>query len=404
MWRVFRALFLTKPSAYGPKPVRDVRIDCVRGLMLVVIFINHIPGNLLAQYTPSNFTFSDAAEVFVLLAGLSATLSYGRLIEQRGLAVSLLRLGARIGTIYVAHLIVFLMVCGVVFVAVRHTENPLYIEFINIHPFLRDPVNALVDVLTLVYQASYLNILPLYVVLLAMFPVLYLGMRKHPIVTLCLSVLVWRISATQGWNLPDHSGGGGWFFNPFAWQLVFLLGMLMGRALLQGVAMPNSQSLTVMSVLVMLGLSLAYLYPETPWHDMATVNSWLEELHLGNDKMNLAPVRVLHLLSIIWVFCVLVPAQANWLQSRVAKGFAAMGRHALPVFCVATVLAIVGLVVMVETAYAPEIQLAVLCVGITLLFGLGSFLSWYQRQFAKELGAATSKQELKTSPTYSSSS
>jgi OpgC protein len=46
---------------------RDPRIDVLRGMALLMIFVDHIPGNVLSLVTLHNFGFSDAAEVFVLL-------------------------------------------------------------------------------------------------------------------------------------------------------------------------------------------------------------------------------------------------------------------------------------------------------------------------------------------------
>ena len=73
------------PEGAMPVMQRDARIDVIRGLALLVIFINHMPGNVVAGYMPHNFGFSDGADAFVLLAGVSATLAYGNLIERRGL-------------------------------------------------------------------------------------------------------------------------------------------------------------------------------------------------------------------------------------------------------------------------------------------------------------------------------
>ena len=112
-------------GAVARKPARAARIDGIRGLCLLIIFINHMPGNVLAAYTPHNFGFSDAADIFVLLAGVSATLAYGGLIEQRGLPIGMLKLGARLWTLYIAHIAVFIIVCGVIAAAVTHTQNPL---------------------------------------------------------------------------------------------------------------------------------------------------------------------------------------------------------------------------------------------------------------------------------------
>src|SRR5262249_57446154 len=88
---------------------RDARIDFFRGLALIFIFIDHIPGNVFANVTLTNFGFADAAEIFVLLAGYAAFLAYRRALSQ-DLSVGLVKICSRIGELYVPPLIV-LMVC-----------------------------------------------------------------------------------------------------------------------------------------------------------------------------------------------------------------------------------------------------------------------------------------------------
>ncbi|TWH75797.1 hypothetical protein LX59_01307 [Azomonas agilis] len=364
------------PEATVNKPARDLRIDVVRGLILLIIFINHMPGNIISQYTPYYFGFSDSSEVFVLLAGVSAVLAYGRLINQRGLAVGVLRIVARVWTLYVAHLMVFLIACGVIFFAISKTQNPLYVEVINIQPFLIDPVSALLDVLTLVYQPSFLNIIPLYIVLLAVFPLVYWLVRIHPIFGLLVSLSIWQAAVHWSLNFPDRFGGG-WFFNPLAWQLVFTFGVLIGHAMDQGYILIKSRLLTALAILVVLGLGFIKTYT------MGSLNwplfeHWVDVIHLSNDKMNQSVVRIVHLLALVWIFCSLISSHALFLRSWVCRGLASMGRHSLAVFCVGTVLSIMGQILMAETAYSLEMQLIICITGGTLLFGLGAFLSWYQ--------------------------
>lgn len=357
---------------------RDTRIDVARGLVLLVIFINHMPGNLLSKYTPYHFGFSDSSEVFVLLAGISATLAYGKLLDTQGWLVGLLSLLSRIWTLYVAHLLLFLIVCGVVFFAVVHTQNPLYVELINIQPFLSDPVNALLDVLRLTYQPTFLNILPLYMVLLALFPLLYGLARWHPLVALVASVCLWQSTHDAHLNLPEFSGNG-WYFNPWAWQLIFTLGLLAGLRLRSGKPAPRAPWLTLLAAAIVLVLGLVKTYPSElmAW---PVLESWVDYLHLVNDKTNQSPIRIVHLLAVAWLFHALIPAQAPLLHSTLCRGLALMGRHSLAVFGIGTVLAIVGQILMAETAFALEVQLAICLAGSLALFGVGAFLSWYQAQ------------------------
>ncbi|PZU90871.1 MAG: hypothetical protein DI527_13760 [Chelatococcus sp.] len=366
---------------------RDARIDVVRGLALLVIFINHMPGNVVSGYMPHNFGFSDAADIFVLLAGVSATLAYGNLIERRGLPVAALRIGARIGTLYIAHISVFIIVCGVVAAAVTRTQNPLYVEAINIQPFFNDTFEALVDALTLRYQPSYLDILPLYIVLLALFPAIYHAVRVSPLATLVVSLAIWQLALAMGWNFPNTRSNG-WFFNPFAWQVVFTLGVVIGRALQLGIAAPRSRRLDL--------LALGFI--AFAWHaktasgnplDIALLNDWFDAVQLGSDKTNLSWAHLAHVLAVSWLAIRWLPKGGTLLSFGAGRVLARMGRHSLEVFWVGIVLSIVGQIVLAEFSFAPGAQLFVCLGGTTLLAGLGVFLSWYQSITLRSSAAET---------------
>src|SRR5665213_1304563 len=70
---------------------RDSRVDVLRGLALLMIFIDHVPGNLLSLVTLRNFGFADAAELFVLLAGFASMAAYGRIFSRDGIVPGLRR-------------------------------------------------------------------------------------------------------------------------------------------------------------------------------------------------------------------------------------------------------------------------------------------------------------------------
>lgn len=172
---------------------RDVRLDLFRGLALICIFIDHTPGNLLGYVTLRAYGLSDAAEVFVLIAGYTAVLAYSRTFEQQGFFAGVKRLGARIWDLYAAH-IVLTAVCALgLAVAARWFENPLYYEYVNLTPFAYDPFGAIWRTMLLYYQLGYLNILPLYIALLIWFPVLWWLMQRDLRLALGVSVAVWLV-------------------------------------------------------------------------------------------------------------------------------------------------------------------------------------------------------------------
>lgn len=374
---IFRFLFLGRRPGDAPASVeRDARIDVIRGVALLIIFINHMPGNVVSAYMPHNFGFSDAADIFVLLAGVSATLAYGGLIERRGLGVGALKIGARVWTLYIAHLAVFIIVCGVVAAAVTRTQNPLYVEAINIQPFFSDTFEALVDALMLRYQPSYLDILPLYIVLLAAFPLIYLAVRISPASALLISLIIWQTAFWLGLNLTNVHAAG-WFFNPFAWQVVFVLGVIIGQAARNGITAPRLLWLDAVAFAFIAFAFIAKTSTGNPF-GVPFLTDWLDLVQLGSDKTNLAWSRVFHIAALAWLAIRWLPAGAGLLSHAAGRTLALVGRHSLDVFCAGTVLAIIGQIVLAETGFALVAQLLVCLTGVTLLIGLGMFLTWYQ--------------------------
>lgn len=383
-WRLM--LFGKGPRA-AVLPGRDLRIDVIRGLILLVIFVNHMPGNVVSLAMPHNFGFSDAADAFVLIAGISAAFAYGRLIDQRGLLVGSLKVGARIWTLYVAHLALFVLVCGIIATAIVRTQNTLYVEAINIQPFFSDTAAAVVNALGLVYQPYYLDILPLYIVLLALFPLIYVTARTSPLTALAISFALWQGSVHFGLNLPNHPGDAGWFFNPFAWQMLFTLGVVIGRLGLVGAALPRLVVLDALAVAVILFAATVKLTSGNPF-GIALLNDWIESLQIGIDKTNLAWPRVVHLLALIWLVLRFIGPEAAMLKGRVGRRLAEVGRHSLEVFCAGIVLAVAGQIILAETSFALWVQLLVSLTGVMILTGLGIFLSWYKTLTARAASAA----------------
>ena len=60
---------------------RDLRLDLFRGLALWLIFLDHIPANVVNWLTIRNYGFSDAAEIFVFISGYTAAFVYGRTMQ-----------------------------------------------------------------------------------------------------------------------------------------------------------------------------------------------------------------------------------------------------------------------------------------------------------------------------------
>ena len=88
------------------KRKRIPEIDFWRGFALIVILIDHVPGNGLDHFIPQNFGFSDAAEVFVFLSGVSVSLAYAPTLQKAGFGGLVKRCASRAAKIYLVHIAV----------------------------------------------------------------------------------------------------------------------------------------------------------------------------------------------------------------------------------------------------------------------------------------------------------
>src|SRR6202047_1739135 len=154
---------------------RDLRLDFFRGVALICIFIDHIPENYLNYFTVSAIAFSDAAEIFIFISGFTAALVYGRALAVRGALFATVQVMRRAWQLYVAHIFLFVIFIAEVSYTVRTFNNPMYNEEMGVGDFLTHPHLAVIQALILQFQPTYLDILPVYIVLLLVFPLVLLA-------------------------------------------------------------------------------------------------------------------------------------------------------------------------------------------------------------------------------------
>jgi hypothetical protein len=364
------------PIASLVRPGRDLRVDFLRGLALWFIFIDHTPGNLLGQATLRNVAFCDATEGFVLLAGYAAGIAYGRMLEREGWLRAAARVTGRVGTLYVAHIFLFVVFTAQVGFSAAALDAQAYLDELQLDPFGQEPYRAMLEALLLRYQPAFLDILPLYIVVLAMF-VGVLPLVRRPGVLLLLSVALYVATRTFGFAPPSWTGSG-WYFNPFAWQLLFAIGVALGRAdpALLARRFPYSR---VLLLLVLLVLVAAAVMLNWVWHGPIRgreAPEWLAAWLAGVDKTGLHPARVVSVLVMAWLLGHLIPADARWLQGRLAAPFALMGQQSLPVFCAGVFLSFLGRVA-IETSANLASQVVVNLAGLAALVLVGVVSAWY---------------------------
>src|SRR6185436_4572868 len=210
-----------------PRPVNAV--DFWRGFALVTIFINHIPGVFYERFTHRNFSISDSAELFVFLAGWSLRHIVGKPEDPTPTHQLGLRLGGRALSLYAAHMTIVMVAIAMLATSARLFENPLLLEWNNAAAVFNDPVNTHIGLVLLSHQLGYFDILPLYVVLMLLAPLVALVHRLAPNLLVPASLAVYFSALIFKLSVPTWPTDGQWFFNPLCWQAVFVLGFAMSR-------------------------------------------------------------------------------------------------------------------------------------------------------------------------------
>src|SRR5215218_8748893 len=296
-------------------------IDFWRGFALITIFINHVPGNVFERFTYSRYSTSDAAELFVFLAGWAIALAVQgrRGLEPPGRVV--LRLASRTIEVYRAQIVITAIALAMIAATALLLKDPVVLEWHNAGPVFADPVPTTIGWVLLTHQLGYFNILPLYVALLALSPVFVLLARVSRWVALGLSLSLYATCLSFSINLPTWPVEGSWFFNPLAWQLLLVLGFLSAELVRDSEVFRTwRRRLMPVGVLgVAIGIVVA-VWDLKP--DPLAVPE--PRLLFVLDKSNLSPGRLLHFLAVVLAFQSIFPVIARlapWLaQSCSAPG------------------------------------------------------------------------------------
>jgi len=368
------------PRAAGAaKPGRDLRLDFFRGVALIFIFLNHIPHNIAAWVSNRNFGFSDATEIFVFVSGYSAMLAYGAVLSRQGATMATLRILRRTWQVYTAHILLFVVfVAQIAWIAERY-NNPLFTDEMRISPFLDEPHVVLIQVLLLRSKPTNMDVLPLYVILLLFFPVVLVALRRARTATLIVSFALYVAAGALKLNLGAYPSGE-WFFNPLAWQFLFVLGAWCatyhGR---RGPWRDVPQRLALAAAVAYLLFSLWVVWTWTFPQAFGAVPHWLAVLLYPINKTYLDPLRLLHFVTLAYVTVVLVRPEAGFLRARAVQPVLRCGQHSLEIFCLGIFLSFLGHFVLVEVDGSALSDIAVSAAGVAIMIAVAYALTWYDR-------------------------
>jgi hypothetical protein len=359
-----------------PPRARDLRLDFFRGMALWLIFLNHIPSNFVGWFTTRNFGFSDAAEMFVFISGYTAAFVYGRVMLERGFPVASARILKRAWQIYVAFIFLFMIYLAQISWVAARFENPLYVEEMNLMHFLQRPEVVVVEALLLRFLPANVDVLPLYIVLMAVFPGILWMVLRAPNIALAISFVVYVAARMYGWNLQGYPIDKAWYFSPFAWQFLFVIGAWCGV----GAARQLDRLIRSNVFLILGGLYLAF----AAFMTLATnipldVNfpNWL--LIFPLDKTGLDPLRLVHFLVLTAVVVRFVPADAAFLRSAWARPLIICGEHSLEIFCLGVFLSFTAHILLIEISSRIPFQVFVSLGGIVAMVALAGLMTWYKK-------------------------
>lgn len=359
------------------KRERDIRLDFFRGVCLFIIFVAHTFGNAWALYIPARFGLSDAAEIFVFCSGMASAIAFASVFVRHGFLMGVARIAHRVWQVYWAHISVF-FVCTVIMVLIDRNLNTGedYVRGLMMEHFFNDNArDALVGLLTLTYVPPFFDILPMYLVILCMVPIVMLLAGFNKWYAIAAIVVTWAVASFGYFDLPrapwNHET---WFFNPFSWQLVFFTGFALMRGWLPPPPFDSRLvAAAVLYLLVCLPLEWAPLLDTFP-----VLRETREWLHPVINKTHVGFFRYLHFLALAYVSYVAVGEGGRRLKGPLVRVICQVGQQSLGIFLMTLVLSFSAsaLLNVIERTYftVPLINLG----GMAIMVGIAYMLAWFK--------------------------
>jgi hypothetical protein len=367
----------------------DPRLYLLLGIAAWFLFLDHVPHNAVSLLTMRNFGFSGAADLFVFVGGYTAAILYGRMMLERGFVVTATRIFKRLWQLYAAYIVLFVIYINLIGYVARKARASEIIGDFNAIGIVDHTVRTLIHGLLLQAKPLNLEVLQLFIVLMAVFPLVLAAMIRRPQLTMAASIGLYVAARFFGWNLSSFPEGK-WSLNPFCWQLLFVLGawLALGSARQMRALHALQQSASVRTVaslylLFALAITVAGKFPQA-----GIIPDVLHDALAFDQRENLAPYRVLHFLALAYLFAHLVPQNWLGLESYALQPIIRCGQEWLAVFCAGVFLSFAGHLALITGPDSIAMQIAVSAAGISIMTGVAYYVSWSKRQDQKPVPAA----------------
>lgn len=364
---------MTSPAS--AKRPRDERLDLFRGLAMLIIFIAHVPSNSWNAWIPARFGFSSGAELFVFCSGFASALAFGGVFIKRGWWLGTARILYRLWQIYWAQ--IGLVVALVAVVAALDSglgRADLRSQF---GPLLSDPARALLGLATLTWQPDYLDILPMYLVILGLVPAV-MGLRGlHPALPFALSGTLYALAWGEGLNLTGNPWtGAGWFLDPFAWQAIFFLGFFIAMGWLPLPRLRHKRLVWTCALFLLLSVPLSFWGILEHWPEAQALRDLL--FSGETEKTILHPLRILHFLALAYLVLSLIDPWRSRLDRGAGHLFIVIGRQSLACFLASLVFARLAAVFADMAGRDALVVALVNLAGFAAIFATAAVVGWFK--------------------------
>lgn len=279
------------------------------------------------------------------------------------------------------------MLSAIVSYVLERFGSPLYAEELGVGDFLSEPHIALMRALTLEFQPTFLDILPLYIVLLAAFPLVLLALERSPWLAIGPSLCLYAAVYAFDLRFRGYPNAQPWFFNPLAWQLLFVIGAAAGHGRVRRHSLADKGRWLIGPALVISAMAFAIVSSWTMHRYFASFPALLQKELWPLNKTDLSPIRLVNFLSVTLLAAWLIRPEAAWLSSPWIRPIALCGKFSLHVFCFGIILSLMGHFALVEISRSLAAQLAVTALGALAMYALARLLAWYRDSVEKHAGA-----------------
>jgi hypothetical protein len=279
----------------------------------------------------------------------------------------------RAWTLYIAHIFLFVVYTAQVAYSAEALDRAYYLDETKLDVLADAPYRAMLEALLLRFQPNLLNILPLYVMLLLIFA-LALPLLRRPVLLLGASFLLYAIARVTGLNFHGWTDEG-WYFDPFAWQFLFVIGAVLSYAPPRWPRLRWPFDVIAVGILVA-GLVVIWVIDIHP-RILALMPSAVIRFVITEDKTGLHPFRLLSILALTWLVARTIPRHAQWLGTRFAAPLVLAGQNSLPVFCCGIFF---GFIARLGLEYddGTMMQVGVNLFGAIGMVAVGALAAWYR--------------------------